>query len=302
MQEPKLFQKLCEKLTRLTNVHELNENTLLDNLVLDSITVAELSNFIRSTYQRNIKLKDYVNRGNSLAELHLAILTCTENELDACSRSFEGYQQNMMAWFLVLMLNLFNRSFFRIKVHGHQMIDPTMQYIFFANHESHLDPFWIYCCLPRPIQKKVRTIAKKEHWDNWTGSFLSGLIGGIPIDRTGDVSEVLHYTLKQIQQGSSIIIFPEGTRTGNGKMQPFKSGIVWLARESKIPLLPVGIQGAFEAYPRSQSLPNFKFRRNHIHLQFGNPIITDSTEFQNQTDQTILHFLQKKIEALRGLE
>src|SRR5262249_35905275 len=78
---------------------------------------------------------------------------------------------------------------------------------------------------------------------------------GVPVDQEGIAKEGLQIVLDLLSRGQAVLIFPEGERSLKGPMQPFKPGITLLLKKSDAPVVPIGIAGAFEAFPRSAKLP-----------------------------------------------
>jgi 1-acyl-sn-glycerol-3-phosphate acyltransferase len=93
-------------------------------------------------------------------------------------------------------------------------------------------------------------------------------LDAIPIDRDGLGLNGIKESLRRLKRGEMVLIFPEGTRTRDGEVAAFRPGFTVLAARSKAWILPVAIEGAFDAWPRSQKLPG----RGTIHVSYGKPI------------------------------
>jgi len=78
---------------------------------------------------------------------------------------------------------------------------------------------------------------------------------GVPLDLEGFAREGLKTMLDELNAGHAVVVFPEGQRTVNGAMKPFRPGIHLLVKRVDMPIVPVGIAGAFEAWPRQRRLP-----------------------------------------------
>ena len=99
----------------------------------------------------------------------------------------------------------------------------------------------------------------------------------------------LKETLRRLRQGEFVLIFPEGTRTGDGSVLPLKPGFCAVARRGRVPLIPVGVAGAFEAWPRKAKLP----RPAPIRIVIGQPITPE--EFEAWTDDQLVAELEQRI-------
>ncbi|QDU58535.1 lysophospholipid acyltransferase family protein [Aeoliella mucimassa] len=157
----------------------------------------------------------------------------------------------------------FSRFYFRLRRRGHHNMPPTGPVVVLSNHQSYLDPPMIGCFMPRPIAYLAR--------DTLFRGILGPLIrayDSIPIDRDGSGLGGIRATLKRIKLGDAVLMFPEGTRTPDGRLQSLKPGFIALVRRGKASILPVGIAGSYEAWPRGRKLPAPK----KIALSYGEAI------------------------------
>jgi 1-acyl-sn-glycerol-3-phosphate acyltransferase len=120
-----------------------------------------------------------------------------------------------------------------------------------ANHESYFDPMLVGLALRRPISYLARKTLFRNPYFRW----LIENLNAVPIDQEGIGREGLQASVNILQAGNPLLIFPEGTRTEDGKLQPFKAGIMLILRRCPVPILPVGIAGAFESFPMHRKLP-----------------------------------------------
>jgi 1-acyl-sn-glycerol-3-phosphate acyltransferase len=111
----------------------------------------------------------------------------------------------------------------------------------------------------------------------------------VPIDRTRGSFGGLKTTLKLLQEEEAVLVFPEGSRTYDGKLQPLKSGFCLLARRSGVTIVPVAIQGAFAAMPRGSTLPH----AHPITLAFSTPIT--STDYLQLADAQLVQLVEAYI-------
>ena len=149
--------------------------------------------------------------------------------------------------------------------------------IFYANHTSWID----IALVNRVIHRNLHFIAKEELRKK---PFVGGAISGMDmvfVDRTNRSKAIksLELAAKKINEGRNIIAFPEGTRSRDGILKPFKKGLFHLAIQSGIPMVPVVICGAFELVP-----PGFKMRNGNVDIVIGDPIITKDLEIGELKD------------------
>src|SRR6185436_3601001 len=80
-------------------------------------------------------------------------------------------------------------------------------------------------------------------------------LNAVPIDQEGIGKDGIRTILEQLQLGRAVVVFPEGERTPDGRMLPLKPGIHLLIKRTQAPIVPVGIAGAFDAWPRGRRFP-----------------------------------------------
>jgi long-chain acyl-CoA synthetase len=100
------------------------------------------------------------------------------------------------------------------------------------------------------------------------GVAMSFMLNTFPFSRQGAVRASLEYCGELVDAGWSILIYPEGTRSTTGHLQPFKSGIGLLATELQIPVVPIGVEGGFRILPKGSILP----RPGPVKVRFGSPL------------------------------
>jgi 1-acyl-sn-glycerol-3-phosphate acyltransferase len=137
-----------------------------------------------------------------------------------------------------------------------------------ANHVNFLDAPVVYTHLqPRPVTGFV----KAETWENPVMGMLFNVWGGIPIRRGEPDLAALEMALEALRQGKIVAVAPEGTRSGDGRMQRGYPGIVVLAMRSEAPLLPIAYYGG-ESFRDNLS----RLRRTDFHITVGRPFTLDT--------------------------
>lgn len=156
----------------------------------------------------------------------------------------------------------------RLDVEGVENIPRDRPAIFMANHQSNFDVPILYAQLPL----QFRWLAKKELFDIPFFGFAMKRAGYIPVDRADRKKAInsMRDAADRIRQGTSVIIFPEGTRSPDGNLLPFKKGGFILALESGAPIVPVAISGSIDLMQK-QSL---RIRGGTVKLRIFPPIET----------------------------
>jgi len=176
---------------------------------------------------------------------------------------------------------------FRIRCEGRQFVPKTGGFLLLSNHQSHLDPVLIGLACDR----RLSFLARDTLFRFAPFRFLIKSLDAIPIDREGVGLGGLKETLKRLKRGEAVLIFPEGTRSRNGEVAPLKPGFVALAKRAQVPLVPMALDGAFHAWPRTAAFP----RPAVIHVRFGQPLLPE--ELANLDDRGLLAEVERRVRA-----
>lgn len=165
-----------------------------------------------------------------------------------------------------------------------------------SNHLSYLDVFVLGIGANRPLNY----VARSTLFFPPLGALIRS-VGGFPIQREGMGASGLKETLRRLRNGGVVILFPEGTRSLDGRLAELKSGIAVIASRAKVPILPAGVAGTFESWPR-----NCFFPRSHpVRVEFGPPILPE--DLKGLSTEAITSLIHDRIElchqeANRGLD
>jgi 1-acyl-sn-glycerol-3-phosphate acyltransferase len=166
-------------------------------------------------------------------------------------------------------------TYFRWRVFGAENVPPTGGVIVAANHSSFLDPPLLGCGTPRVISMLARDSLFRFRP---MGAVLRSW-GVVPVDRDGGGAKGLKIVMDQLLAGHAISLFPEGTRTHDGQLQPARSGIGLTVIKSTAPVVPVRIFGAFAAFGRHHKIP----RPHRIILKYGQPLYFEKLRAEAKT-------------------
>ena len=151
----------------------------------------------------------------------------------------------------------------RLEVTGLEKINKRAPYVFMCNHLSAIDGPLLFMLIPQSI----RIILKKEAFRIPVIGQAMKLVGFIPVDRKGfkgGKKSIDQATDMIKKKGCSFLIFPEGTRSRDGKLQLFKRGGFFLALHSQVPVVPVSIQGTFGLMPKE----SFFIKKGKVRVAF----------------------------------
>lgn len=200
----------------------------------------------------------------------------------------------MFYWVVKAVLTPILRLLFRPWAEGTEYVPRTGPAILASNHLSFSDHFFA----PLPLPRKVVFLAKSEYF---TGRGIKGLfsrlffsgVGQIPVDRSGgEASErALATGLRVLANGQLLGIYPEGTRTPDGRLFRGKTGVARLALEARVPVIPCAMIGGFEFQPPGKITPQFKVRPG---VRFGRPL-DFSRYYGMETDRIVLRAVTDEI-------
>lgn len=180
----------------------------------------------------------------------------------------------------------------RLSVFGLENI-PDCPVVVASNHASHIDPPLVGCIFPRPL----RYLAKKELFAGPVMGSLITHLGAISVDRSDKLGAgaVLKMLLERLEAGESVLVFPEGSRSKDGRIAALEGGAAFLASKAGVPIVPVYVGGSFAAFPPGSRFPTPK----KLTATFGAAIYPTSDGSDKERREVVHRALE---DALRGLE
>ena len=286
-----------------------------DDLGFDSLMVVELGSILEA--------KGYHLPGERLSNLHTVaeLRDALEGRADVSMslvRTKQGTLERVDEYAIPTFLAKFGKDllyeaqmrsygdFFDVEVYGKANIphhDPNI--IVAANHSSHLDMGLVKYALG-DFGNSIRALAAADYFykNKTRKTYFKNFTNLLPIERSGNLETSLGHAERSLRAGEMLLIFPEGTRSKNGKMQPFKKGIGYLVASQKVNVLPVFIEGTHRALPKGQSLPSIASRKLKVFI--GKPLdaremIAKAAEAPTTVDgyQIISDQIRESIVALR---
>jgi 1-acyl-sn-glycerol-3-phosphate acyltransferase len=166
----------------------------------------------------------------------------------------------------------------KLEIFGLEKINRNRSYIFIGNHQSHFDVLSVFSAIPFT----VRFMAKKELYRIPIFGWALAATGTIKIDRANRQRAIasMNDALDRISNGVSVVVFPEGTRSDDGEIQPFKKGGFVLAIRGGIPIIPISVSGSrFILRKHSRNVTS-----GRIKMVFGDPIDTSKYSYQQREE------------------
>jgi 1-acyl-sn-glycerol-3-phosphate acyltransferase len=174
---------------------------------------------------------------------------------------------------------------FGIRVFGRENFPKSGSALVCANHQSHLDPMMAGVGCNRRMNYLGRKTLFKVKLFAWLINFLDA----IPLDKSGMGIAGIRETMKRLKRGELVLIFPEGTRSHDGEIGKINPGFAVLARRTKTRLLPVGIDGTFDVWPRTKNFPS----PSRIAVSIGPAI--EFEDYQDLSDDELVELLGARI-------
>ncbi|TIH39097.1 1-acyl-sn-glycerol-3-phosphate acyltransferase [Subtercola vilae] len=173
-------------------------------------------------------------------------------------------------------------------------------YIVVANHSSHLDAPLILGAMPSRLSRYLAAAAAADYFfDVWWRKGLTALFfNAFPVDRSAN-SRSNGFTGKLLKRGVPLLVFPEGTRSKDGTIAPFKAGAAALCIKAGIPCIPIALVGATEAMPRGRNWP--VPGRPDVYVEFGRPLRAaegESVDSFNDRIETVIRSMHAEQKAI----
>jgi 1-acyl-sn-glycerol-3-phosphate acyltransferase len=176
----------------------------------------------------------------------------------------------MMYWVIKAILKPILRALYRIRIEGLENIPKDGSAIIAANHLSFLDSFFIPLVVQR---RKVTYLAKADYFKSWKTSWFFNMVGQIPTERGGGSKseQALNAALDVLREGRLLGIYPEGTRSPDGRLYRGRTGVARLALAADCRVIPCGLVGTERVMPKEAKMPRLRGRLE-VKVRFGKPI------------------------------
>lgn len=179
------------------------------------------------------------------------------------------------------------RLFLRLRFEGLENLPAERPYVICANHLSYLDTFLVASILPARLIHRLFFLGHTRYFSRPLTVFAGRLLKVIPVDPGANARHALRLAAEALRQGHVLCVFPEGGRSIDGRLKPFRKGPAILACELRIPVVPVRITGTYEVWPRASDGVGLHPVRLHI----GRPLFPEAEETPDDFNERLQQVL-----------
>ena len=272
------------------NIEVFPDDHIEIDLGLDSLDKVSLQVYIENTFGVKInadkiadhetvrKLSEFVNK------MKTKINTEKVNWSDIIKEKVDIKlpKSDITSWLITKALKIFFKVYFRYRIKGRNNI-PNTACIIAPNHQSFLDGMFIASSLRGKMLRKSFFYTKSKHVKSNLLRRFADRNNIIIVDVNQDLKHSIQSLAEALKKGKNIVIFPEGTRSTNGKLGEFKKTFAILSKELNVPVVPVVIDGAYDVLPKGSKFPKpFKT----IKVEFLKPILPIGQTYFTITEET----------------
>jgi 1-acyl-sn-glycerol-3-phosphate acyltransferase len=194
---------------------------------------------------------------------------------------------NLVYWLGHCLFRELSRGFFGMTVVGAENLKVEGAALIASNHVSYVDPPFIGSVFDEDIYFLARKTLFRFPWSNW----LLTRWQAIAVDRDKPDPSSIKMIFKRLKEGKKVIIFPEGTRSPNGSLQPGEPGVGMIISRAHVPVIPIRIIGAHEAMPRDKKLP----QPARITVAVGKPWIIDTAALSHLSKDELYRHISDEV-------
>jgi len=178
-------------------------------------------------------------------------------------------------------------AFFDFRAEGISHVPLTGGAILACTHQSHLDPVVVRA----PVSRTIGYVARSTLFRNPAFAWIIRRLGAMPFERESAGAGDMKGVVDTLRGGAALVFFPEGTRTKDGSIGKLRAGIALLARMSRVPVIPVAVDGTFSCWPRHRKI----FRPGRVRVVYGEPVVYGRGTKRDE----VLADLSERLHALR---
>lgn len=231
-----------------------------------------------------------------------AILNTPPDEADVARLAAgTSRQARIVTWCFRLFCWLLFTTCCRLRVRGRERVPAGSPFILAANHASYVDGFLIAAALPFREVTRLHIVGFQTFFQHPLLGWFARNVRVISIDMDAYLARALRTAAHVLRQGKALCVFPEGARSIDGTIKPFKKGTGILALAAKVPLVPVHLGGTFDVWPRGHRWP----RPAPVRVTFGEPVsvdelLRDPAAVGADDPERLMAALRARVAALAG--
>lgn len=290
--EDPVFSIISQYITAEKNIPVSPQHNLETDLAMDSLDTVALQAFIQQTFGLNTTtdtiltlptigaLCQYITANMTRAEVqdidwHTILTQPQSSRIKMPVMGFIGYT-------VTALLRSLLKCMFSPHITGLENLPADRPYILAPNHQSYIDGPLVVSSMSRATLRHTYFFAKREHVNNPLSRLIARNHNIIVLDMS-QLSDSISQLGQVLSAGNNLVIFPEGTRTHDGRVGHFKKTFAILSSELQVPIVPVRITGAYEAWSRNHLLPSFR----RVKAQYLPPIVPTPGESYEQLAERV---------------
>jgi len=203
-------------------------------------------------------------------------------------------------WYLVSRLvQVISLDVFDLKVSGIEKLPKSGPFLISSNHQSYLDPLIMTSVLPAEVCMRAFAVGTSEIFGEGFMRRMARSLRVVVVDPDANLVPAMRAGAFGLRQGMALILYPEGERSIDGTPRTFKKGAAILSIHMQVPIVPVAIEGFYDAWPRNKRFQGFK----PLKIQFGDPILPppESEASEQAYDKLTSELKARIVEMWQGL-
>ncbi|WP_340695567.1 AMP-binding protein [Hydrogenobacter thermophilus] len=283
------WEVLSQYLFRLSGKKPTPSDHIEIDLGLDSLAKVELLSFIENAF--GVRVEEEELSSHSILYQLVNFISEKKEKIQIAHVNWESILKSSLPYKLEhhpavfkmgrLLLLLFFKLYNRLEVKNPHYL-PNPPYILAPNHASYLDGFVMASALPETVAEETYFLGEEGYFKSPITSLFGKLAHVITVNLDKKLKESLQKTAWALRLGKIVVIFPEGARTRDGNLLPFKKGFAILSKELGVPVVPVAIVGTYESMSLRDRFPKPK----KIKVIFGKPINPEDRTYEEIVEET----------------
>ena len=300
------YSRICQYILREKKVKVRPSYHLISDIGFDSLDMVGFELFIDQTFGVELDQEE-IQSFENVAKLADYV---AQNRMDLRQEDVDWKRQLSedktrvktpevapTSWWLVNGCKKLSKWYFSMEFEGLENIPKQGQFILICNHQSFLDAMFVTQGLSKEVFKNLRFFAKEEHVKSDFTKFLARK-HGVVVLKMNKVKDSIMKLGEVLRDGRSLLIFPEGTRTNDGKLNEFRPTFAIFSLALNIPVLPAVIQGAYEALPKHQKMPS----RSPIKVTYLPMISPKDFQDENEMAKAVQAVVNEELRKVASLK